>query len=66
MLKSKTPVLSLFWDKVEIKLQAIRSATLLKRDSNTPVLKNICIQLLLKIIIKKDFLEKSLVIMIIA
>ena len=33
----KTPLLSLFWDKVEIKLQAIRSATLLKRDSNTDV-----------------------------
>ena len=26
-----------FWDKVEIKLQAIRSATLLKRNSNTDV-----------------------------
>ena len=28
---------SLFWDQVEVKLQAIRPATLLKRDSNTDV-----------------------------
>ena len=58
---------SLFWVKVEIKLQAIRPATLLERDSSTyfpvniekfiikPVLNNICILLLSKI---KKFLGK--------
>ena len=67
---------SLFWEEFEIKLQTVRPVTLLKRDSYiyicfpvniakfliAPVLKDICVQLLLKI---KD-LEKPLVTMIIA
>ena len=59
----------LFWHVIEIKLQVIRPATLLKGESNTcfpvniakflitPVLKNMCIWLLLKII--KKFLGKA-------
>ena len=63
------------WEEFEIKLQTVRPVTLLKRDSYiyicfpvniakfliAPVLKDICVQLLLKI---KD-LEKPLVTMII-
>ena len=58
--------------EVDIKLQTVRETiTLLKRDSNTcfsgnigkfliiPVLKNSCVRLLLKIIIKKRFLGKA-------
>ena len=64
------------WDEVEIKLHTVSTAILLKKRLQhrsfpvniaifltTLVLKNICVQLLLKII--KDFLEKPSVTMII-